>query len=309
MVVAILSPTVLEDGRKIHEVESLESKLENNGDEYITLDTVDLEHSISFSNKDSLRINGEKYTYDNFTGVFFFPPLVFRPFNYRHSNDLKQSPFKFLNRVRELRGAFDSFINILQSNSAKTVCPRSYIYNQEWKLWQMYELERESIPVPDTLVTTEPKEVVRFGNKHDTIVIKPTTYGSTPKVIRGQELTEEKFESVKNAPVQLQEYVSGPDVRAYVVDGEFVGAFKYVSDEDIFENSDERTAERVSYSGNEKEIEKAVDMFDIGYGAVDIRYDGGRKPKVVEVNASGRFALAEQDTDIDVASSIAEYLS
>src|SRR5690606_23619056 len=115
------------------------------------------------------------------------------------------------------------------------------------------------------------------------------------------------------ANMLVQEFIAearGADVRAFVVDGQVVGAMKRQAREGEFRSNLHRggTARVVRLTSEERETAvKAAKKLGLGIAGVDL-LQSRRGPLVMEVNSSPGLEGIEGATGIDIAAKIIEYV-
>lgn len=187
------------------------------------------------------------------------------------------------------------------------------------KLRSLQILSRSGIGMPKTAFTNFSKE------KNNTL----EHVGSAPIVIKLLEGTQglgvvlaeskkaaksvvEAFEGLK-ARVILQEYIEesgGADIRAFVVNGEVVGAMKRQGKEGEFRSNLHRggSANIIKLKRAEKTAAlKAAEAMGLKIAGVDM-LQSKRGPLVLEVNSSPGLEGIEKATGIDIAAKIIEYV-
>jgi ribosomal protein S6--L-glutamate ligase len=116
-----------------------------------------------------------------------------------------------------------------------------------------------------------------------------------------------------DAQILVQEYIAesnGADIRAFVVDGQVVGAMMRQAKEGEFRSNLHRggTASLVTLTKEERETAiKAAKKLGLGIAGVDI-LRSKRGPLVIEVNSSPGLEGIETATKIDIAGKIIEYV-
>jgi len=88
------------------------------------------------------------------------------------------------------------------------------------KLYQISLLQSHGIPVPKTMITYLPEEVLKFRETVGPLIYKPCAGGASCHRLEDQDLTKERLELLKNAPVLFQECVEGDNIRVYMVGNE-----------------------------------------------------------------------------------------
>ena len=120
------------------------------------------------------------------------------------------------------------------------------------------------------------------------------------------------FESL-NTRVILQEFIKeagGADIRAFIVDGEIVGAMKRQGKEGEFRSNLHRggAANLIKLSRAEKATAlKAAKSMGLAIAGVDM-LQSKKGPMVLEVNSSPGLQGIEKATGIDIAEKIVEYI-
>jgi ribosomal protein S6--L-glutamate ligase len=113
--------------------------------------------------------------------------------------------------------------------------------------------------------------------------------------------------------ILLQEFIDeakSADVRAFVIDGEVVGAFKRQGSEDEFRSNLHRggSIQKVKLDENEKEAaRKASKALGLSVAGVDM-LQSTRGPLILEVNSSPGLKGIEKGTGLDIADKIIEFV-
>ena len=172
-----------------------------------------------------------------------------------------------------------------------------------------------------------PKTAFTNFSKEDNKVLKHI--GKAPVVIKLLEGTQglgvvlaetdkaatsvvEAFESLKTRVI-LQEFIKeagGADIRAFIVNGEVVGAMKRQGKEGEFRSNLHRggNANVIKLSRAEKSTAlKAAKCMGLAIAGVDM-LQSKRGPLVLEVNSSPGLEGIEKATGIDIAAKIVEYI-
>lgn len=265
---------------------------------------------ISFAPDDGDAVLGSSFTVDDVEGAYFHSQALFRP-EYR-LHEVEDDPVATLNRWQDHRSLFKSLCRTLESRGI-TVLPRLHNhYMQELKPWQLERCANHGVPVPDTVFTNGPAEVREFYERHDRVVYKPVSHGAPPSELTEDDLTDRRLEKLATAPIQLQEFVPGDDLRLYVLDGDVVGATRYVSENFSFKldqrESGEVELEPATVSDEiESSAVRATEAVELQFGAVDVRRsDSGHA--VLEVNQSPALAAADVRADQSVGAAVADHL-
>lgn len=187
------------------------------------------------------------------------------------------------------------------------------------KLRSLQILAREGLGMPKTVFTNHSKEVMRVIQK----------VGGAPLVIKLLEGTQglgvvlaetdkaaesviEAFYGLKTRVI-VQEFIKeakGADIRAFVVDGEVVGAMRRQAKEGEFRSNLHRggTASLIKLSRVEKAAAlKAAKALGLAIAGVDM-LQSSRGPLILEVNSSPGLEGIEKATKINIAGKIIEFV-
>ncbi len=187
------------------------------------------------------------------------------------------------------------------------------------KLRSLQLLARAGIGMPKTAFASHPKDI-------DNII---TQVGGAPVVIKLLEGTQgigvilaDTHKAAKsviegflclNANILVQEFIKearGADIRAFVVDGQVVGAMKRQGIEGEFRSNLHRggTASVIKLTAEEKATAiKSAKKLGLAIAGVDM-LQSSRGPLVMEVNSSPGLEGIEGATNIDIAGKIIEYV-
>lgn len=256
---------------------------------------------------------GTRIEYDDVTGAFVAPTKLFNLAELRFSESLRENPRPTLNQLREHRAMVESVCYTLDERGVEMIPRFEHFDWHDRKPWQMRALENAGVPIPDTLFTNSPDEVIRFFEAHEDVIYKPVTMGGGPKRLTEADLTDDRLDDLATAPVQFQAFAPGDDLRVYFLDGEIVGGMRYLSDSFSFkvdvENGKEVEVESFDPPAEmEATVTAAAKKSGLVFGAADVRLrsDGGFT--VLELNEFPRFAAADLDCEEDVAGHLADYL-
>lgn len=254
---------------------------------------------------------GPSFEYDDVEGAYFHSQALFRP-QYRHHELDDENVVATLNRWQEHRSLFKSLGRILESKGIDVVPRLRNHYMQELKPWQLERFASRGIPIPDTVFANEPERVREFYETHDRVIYKPVSHGAPPHELTEEDLTPQRLEKLATAPVQLQEFVPGDDLRLYVLDGDVVGATRYVSESFSFKvDQREREAVELEPATVSADVEstaiRAADAVDLRFAATDVRRSETGHA-LLEVNQSPAFAAADVRAGQRVGEALADCL-
>lgn len=198
------------------------------------------------------------------------------------------------------------------------VSSRGIVHSRD-KLRCLQVLSKEGIGLPKTVFTNYSRNVEHVvesaGGAPVVLKLLEGTQGLGVVLAENQNAAQsvlEAFNGLK-ARVIVQEFIreaKGADIRAFVVDGEVVGAMKRQGKEGEFRSNLHRggTAMQIELTEEEKSIAiRAAEAVGLGVAGVDM-LQSGRGPLVLEVNSSPGLEGIERATGVDVAGKIIQYI-
>lgn len=187
------------------------------------------------------------------------------------------------------------------------------------KLRSLQILSRAGLGLPKTIFTNYSRNVAEIINQAGgaPVVIKllEGTQGIGVILAETHKAAESVIEAFNNlqARVIVQEFIKeakGADIRAFIVDGQVVGAMKRQGKEGEFRSNLHRggSASVITLT-DEEEIAalKATKAMGLGIAGVDM-LQSSRGPLILEVNSSPGLEGIETATGIDIATIIIKYI-
>lgn len=187
------------------------------------------------------------------------------------------------------------------------------------KLRSLQILSRHGINMPKTAFTNYSKEenkvLKHIGQAPVVIKLLEGTQGLgvvLAETNKAAKSVVEAFESLKTRVI-LQEFIEeagGADIRAFIVNGEVVGAMKRQGKEGEFRSNLHRggNANIIKLSRAEKSAAlKAADAMGLAIAGVDM-LQSKNGPLVLEVNSSPGLEGIETATGVDIAGKIIEFI-
>lgn len=183
---------------------------------------------------------------------------------------------------------------------------------------QLAAAERAGFRVPRTLVTNDPARARAFlaaaGRRpvvHKALHATPEDWRTTRLVGAGD---RRRLRSVRLAPVILQEYVAGVDVRVTAVGGKLfaaaIDARRTSSPEDFRPVYDAARVERCRLPGPvTTRIRKVLRELGLSYAAMDLRRRDDGEYVFLESNPSGQWLFVERRTGLPITDAVARLLA
>lgn len=189
------------------------------------------------------------------------------------------------------------------------------------KLRSLQILARAGIGIPKTVFASSPKDkdidqiIDLVGGAPCVIKLLEGTQGIGVILAENRKAAKSVIEAFLklDAHMLVQEYIAeskGADIRAFVVDGQVVGAMKRQAKEGEFRSNLHRggTATVINLTPEERATAiKAAKKLGLGIAGVDM-LQSSRGPLVMEVNSSPGLEGIEGATKVDIAGKIIEYV-
>ncbi len=187
------------------------------------------------------------------------------------------------------------------------------------KLRSLQILSRAGLGMPKTAFANEPKDldniIEQVGGAPCVIKLLEGTQGIGVILAENQKAAKSVLEAFLKlkANMLVQEFIKeskGADIRAFVVDGQIVGAMKRQAKDGEFRSNLHRggTASIIKLSNEEKATAiKAAKKLGLGIAGVDM-LQSERGPLIMEVNSSPGLEGIEGATGEDIAGKIIQYV-
>ncbi len=187
------------------------------------------------------------------------------------------------------------------------------------KLRSLQVLSKNSVDMPKTIFASNKssaKDVIALsGGAPLVLKITEGTQGVGVVLVDSEKAAKSVLDAFYGMDVNIlvQEFIEeagGADIRAFVVDGEVVGAMKRQGAEGDFRSNLHQGGSATSYKLNRKEKSTALaaaKAMGLGVCGVDM-IPSSRGPLVMEVNSSPGLEGIEKSTKIDIAGKIMEYI-
>jgi ribosomal protein S6--L-glutamate ligase len=187
------------------------------------------------------------------------------------------------------------------------------------KLRSMQVLSKAGVGIPKTAFASKATEadyiIKQVGGAPVVIKLLEGTQGIGVVLAETQKAAKsviEAFNGLK-ADILIQEFIkesAGADIRAFVVDGEVIGAIKRQGKDGEFRSNLHRGGAGEVIQLSQEEVEaalKAAKALQLSIAGVDM-LRSNRGPLILEVNSSPGLKGIESITNIDIAGKIIEYI-
>jgi glutathione synthase/RimK-type ligase-like ATP-grasp enzyme len=156
------------------------------------------------------------------------------------------------------------------------------------KPYQMAELARAGLPVPETLWTNDPAAVRRFADGRR-IAYKPVAGGAATRELAASDLDDAKLARLANAPVTFQELLAGREVRVFILDGRVVAAFQIHSQALDYRQNEEKVESVALDPAVARICLTAASITGLRFTGMDLKETADGTPKILELNPSPMF--------------------
>jgi hypothetical protein len=178
------------------------------------------------------------------------------------------------------------------------------------KPYQLRQIARFGFSVPETLVTTDPREAREFWERHGTVVYKSVS-GVRSRVSRLRPDDRARLEDVASCPTQFQAFVPGRDHRVHVVGT------------DVFAVAVDCEADDYRYAGDlpveirscdlprdvEDRCRQLAGAMDLWVAGIDLRQGRDGAWYCFEVNPSPAFAFYQEMAGQEIGAAVARFLT
>ncbi|GIP33308.1 RimK family alpha-L-glutamate ligase [Paenibacillus sp. J2TS4] len=175
------------------------------------------------------------------------------------------------------------------------------------KPFQLESLRRAGLPIPKTLITGDGEQVLEFS-RHRDVVYKPVAGGALCRLLSSEDKTKERLETLAHAPVLFQEYISGKDIRVFILDGEVIAAFEIAGGEtDYREGETTLIPIRISDTIASFCI-LACRTLGLIFSGVDLKLCTDGSVVLIECNPSPMFEGFDRKAPVSIVSQLTQYL-
>lgn len=210
------------------------------------------------------------------------------------------------------RYAFDALSAWAELTDAAVLNRLSAAATNRSKPYQIGLIARVGLSVPDTLVTTDPEDVLAFVAEHRRVIYKSVS-GVRSIVARFDANDRDRLSDVSTCPTQFQQHVPGTDYRVHVVDDE-VFACRIETDAVDYRyagvTGDSLSMEPVTLPDDvAQQCVDVTKLLGLRLAGVDLRRDPFGRWWCFAVNTSPGFIWFENQTGLPIAAAIAASLT
>lgn len=301
-----MTEVVLLGPRDAPEIRKLASRL---GERSVIVDTETFPEGGELSIGSEIVINGRPVT----GACYFTHFLIEHPFLMAEYYELDDCSVETLFEYLEKYALLTSLLRIENTRGKLLINPPDAYYLHHIKPYQLRELDRYDIPTPRSISTTDPATATEYFGR-DQVVRKPLSGHLTAELV--DPATQEELQ---RPMYTYQEYVSGEDIRVYVLGGTVIGAYRVetrgMPEATIDYRGYESKITRVDLNSEQRCIcEQVADLLEVRFCAIDCKLPPPETTKesivVLECNPNPGFVAVEESVGTDeITETLLEYIN
>lgn len=259
-----------------------------------------LEIEYSEKPRGTLDAYGLRYRLEDFRAMYL-RPYDFRQFPHFKDFDEKSDEWRHAITFEDILWGYAELTHATVLNR-----PSSMLSNSS-KPYQCMLIEKNGFKVPETLLTTDPKEVLKFKEENGEVIYKSIS-GSRSIVNTLDNCHLDRMEDLRWCPTQFQRFIRGEDYRVHVV-GKRVFASRVVS-----EATDYRYGVAIYEFAElpnvlENSCVSLSESLGLKLAGIDLIRTSEGEWFCFEVNPSPAYSVYENSTGQPISLAIAEFLS
>lgn len=182
-------------------------------------------------------------------------------------------------------------------------------FHQE-KPRQLAAVARLGVRIPATYVGNDADAVRAFCEQHQDVIFKPVTGGDYAQKLTAEHLADEHLQrSLRQAPVTLQRFIKGTNIRSYVI-GDQVFSAEIQSEHTDFRTDGDIRLKVIELPEQIRQQALAIKaVLGLAWTGIDWRRDEQGDYFFLEANPSPMFANFELYTGLPVARHLAQLLA
>lgn len=186
---------------------------------------------------------------------------------------------------------------------------QAYQFHKEKPL-QLSKVKRLGVSIPQTLISNHPDTVIEFCRQVDQVIFKPVAGGAHTQMLMAQHLDQRRLSlALRLAPITLQEYIPGTNVRTYVI-GDSIYSAEIRSPALDFRDDPEAAVIPVELSLTVQEQCQAIrQALFLEWTAIDWRLQPNGEYVFLEANPSPMFLQFEAQTGFPITQALVHLLT
>ncbi|NJR52213.1 MAG: hypothetical protein HC780_24205 [Leptolyngbyaceae cyanobacterium CSU_1_3] len=194
-------------------------------------------------------------------------------------------------------------------------CPARWVNS-----WQAYQFHKEKplqlamaqslgVKIPATLISNDPQQIMDFAIAHEKVIFKPVCGGAHTQFLTLDYLEPSRLKlALSIAPITLQEYIWGTNVRSYVLANSVYTAEIRSSSVDFREDLDAQLIPFLLPDFIQQQCVAIAQAFSLKWTAIDWRVKPNGEYVFLEANPSPMFIHFEQKTGFPITEKLVQLL-
>jgi glutathione synthase/RimK-type ligase-like ATP-grasp enzyme len=215
--------------------------------------------------------------------------------------------------AQQLRIASNDAMGALRS--FMQACPARWVNS-----WSAYQLHKEKprqlgmvknmgVTIPKTLISNDQAEIIDFAGILEKAIFKPVYGGAHTQVLTPEHLNPQRLDLVlRIAPVTIQEYIPGTNIRSYVIGSSIYSAEISSPQLDFREDSEAQLIPVELPAAIEQQCLDIVKVLMLEWSAIDWRLTPDGEYVFLEANPSPMFLHFEKQTGFPITQRLVELL-
>jgi glutathione synthase/RimK-type ligase-like ATP-grasp enzyme len=176
------------------------------------------------------------------------------------------------------------------------------------KPYQLALLQNAGLPVPRTRWTNDPETVRQFAAEHS-LIYKPVAGGAETKQLQPGDMSEERLEMLRAAPVCFQALLPGKDIRVYVIDGKIVASIRIETDSIDFRQH-ELALEQFELDDATRQVcVRATEVLGLRFTGMDLKANARGELEILELNPSPMFLGFDERSGSNILGALCDALA
>ena len=186
---------------------------------------------------------------------------------------------------------------------------QAYQFHKEKPL-QLRQVQQLGVRIPKTLIGNDPIAIREFAHHHENVIFKPVCGGAHTKRLEPEHLTPERLEfALRLAPIALQEYIPGTNLRVYVI-GNALYAAEIRSDAVDFRADQQAPILPITIpEAIQQYCYQIARVLGLAWTAIDWRLTPDGEFVFLEANPSPMFIHFERQTQYPITQALIDLLT
>ncbi|MBD2777891.1 MvdC/MvdD family ATP grasp protein [Iningainema tapete] len=184
----------------------------------------------------------------------------------------------------------------------------AYQFHKEKPL-QLHACQRIGVKIPETLITNDPEQVIRFAKSHERVIFKPVYGGAHTQILTESHLDPHRLNlALSLSPVTIQEYIGGTNIRSYVIGNSVYSAEICSNFLDFREDLNAKLIPHELPKQIQQQCRDITQALYLEWTAIDWRLTPWGEYVFLEANPSPMFLHFEQQTGFPITEKLVQLL-